>query len=683
MSLDMKKYMEAFIEEAKEHIDMITQSLLVLEKEPGNNEALNNIFRAAHTLKGSSAMMGYVDISNLTHAMEDIFDNLRKGGQVSSDLIDVLLRCIDTLTVRLDKLQEGKDEKIEVDSLIGKLHEKAKTTATPKSNFSNQTINERTKIGEFELRLSEDELKEIKEAAYMGERCFTVKVKFSSDCVFKAIRANMVLDNLAEKGRIIKTIPSRQEIADDKIDLDLQVLLVSKFDEKEIEKLVSSICEIENVQVVMVDVNSLKEEASQAIPKREDANVVVDARSNQTVRVHFDKLDKLMNLVGELVVNKIALIQIAEEIKEEKLRWVVGNIDRLASDMHELVMQIRMVPISQIFDRFPRLVRDLSMKKGKKVELVMEGREIEVDRTVLDEIGQPLIHLIRNCIDHGIEPPEEREKHGKNPTGTIKLTAQRRGDNIIIEVSDDGAGINPKKVKEAAIRKGFISAEDAEKMNNEQLIDLIFLPGLSTSTEITDTSGRGVGMDVVKTKITALGGSVHIDTQQGKGTKVTIKLPLTLAIIKALLVKDSGQIFAIPADQVLEVIQAKHEEIKSIGDFEAMVVRDHVIPLVHLHKLIYYPENEESECVKVLIIHGYNERERIGLVVDSVLRQQEILIKTLDENISKNTSISGATILGDGQVVLVLDIAQLLNKQFKAKHEEEMEYSNLYAVVTR
>jgi two-component system chemotaxis sensor kinase CheA len=325
-----------------------------------------------------------------------------------------------------------------------------------------------------------------------------------------------------------------------------------------------------------------------------------------------------------------------------------------------------MVPVSQVFDRFPRLVRDLSLKKGKKIDLVIEGKEIEVDRTVLDEIGEPLIHLLRNSVDHGIEIPEDRVRLGKAETGTIKLSAQRNSNKVTIEVEDDGAGIDPEKLKAAALEKGFVSKAELDKMSREQLVNLIFLPGFSTAKVVTETSGRGVGMDVVKTKISALAGTVHIESQVGKGTKTTIRLPITLAIIQAILVKDTTQTFAIPANQVSEIVQVKKTDVKSLGKTKAILVRDHVIPLVHLHQLLRLPDSNEED-LEVLITFLGDENKKMGLAVDSVLRQQDILIKSLAETFAGIKGLTGATILGDGQVVLVLDVEQLVNKVLRTQ----------------
>jgi two-component system chemotaxis sensor kinase CheA len=390
---------------------------------------------------------------------------------------------------------------------------------------------------------------------------------------------------------------------------------------------------------------------------------VIDAKSAQSVRVRFDQLDKLMNFVGELVINKIALLQVTAETKNDGLKRISENIDRLTADLQDLVTRVRMVPIGQIFDRFPRLVRDLSLKKGKEVNLIMSGKEIEVDRTVLDEIGEPLIHLLRNCVDHGIESADERKRCGKDQAGRILLSARRKEDHVFVEVEDDGQGIDPEKVKRAAIGKGFISEIEAEKMSVDQLINLVFLPGLSTAKEVTETSGRGVGLDVVRTKIGSLGGTVLLETRVGTGTKVTIKLPLTLAIIRVILVRDLNQSFAIPISQVSEIVNVDRTSVKSLGNFEAINIRGHVVPLFHLHDLLNLKDDEEAEKLEVLITYLGDEDKKLGLIVDSVERQQEILIKSLSEDISKIRGITGATILGDGQVVLVLDVPLLVERK--------------------
>ncbi|PVX27076.1 MAG: chemotaxis protein CheA [Candidatus Bathyarchaeum sp.] len=676
MSLDMEQYKEAFIEEAREHIETLTQSLLTLEKDPKNTDALNNIFRSAHTLKGSSGMMGFKDLQDLAHSMEDIFDNLRKGGQVSSDLIDVLLECIDALTTRLESIQNGTDEKLETAHFVEKLHKFTQKTqgTTPKRK---EAVAQESSSKEADIvNLSEKEKKKVKKALKAGKKCFLLTAKFSDDCAFKSLRANMVLENLGKAGKTVKTVPRIDDEAGEDIGSEFRIVFLTKADKTRIQECTKSVCEIDHIKVELFDVDSSKGEkavkkvvAAQKVEAVGKSKPTVDAKTAQTVRVHFEQLDELMNLTGELVINKIALLQTTSELKNDSVRRVTQNIDRLTTDLQDLAMQIRMVPVSQIFDRFPRLVRDLARKSGKRINLDVKGREIEVDRTVLDEIGQPLIHIIRNSIDHGIELPEERKNCGKEPTGTIRLIAKREGEHVIIEVSDDGAGIDPEKVKNSAMKKGFLKEDEAEKMSGEQLTNLIFLPGMSTSKTITETSGRGVGMDVVKTKTAALGGSVNMETHVGVGTRICLRLPPTLAIVTALLIKDSEQTFAIPTSIVSEIVRVNSNTVKSLGDFRAIVVRERVLPLLHLHELLKVKGDEEPECLEVLVTHGNGEDGKVALVVDSVIGQEEIMIKPLTETMMNAKGYSGFTILGNGQVIPVLDLSYFINKENNTKTE--------------
>jgi two-component system chemotaxis sensor kinase CheA len=507
------------------------------------------------------------------------------------------------------------------------------------------------------------------------EKCYTLNIKFSSDCGFKGIRAGMVFDKIADIAKILKSNPEKSDLDEQKLNHGFRLLVASSADQKTLETTAKQVLEIEAVSVVGFndEASALKSfnQSPSLVPEnnyvvtvenKTVTKVAVDTQSAQTVRVKFDQLDKLMNLVGELVINKIALLQVTSDDHGcDGLKRITENIDRLTADLQDLVMQVRMVPVSQVFDRFPRLVRDLSLKEKKKINLVMEGRDIEVDRSVLDEIGEPLIHLLRNSVDHGIEMPEERSGSAKDETGQIVLSAQRNGNQVIIEVYDDGAGIDPEKVKASALKKGVLSQAELDKMNREQLINLIFLPGFSTAKQVTETSGRGVGMDVVKTKITALGGIVHVDTEVGKGTRTTIKLPITLAIIQAILVKDSNETFAIPTSQVSEIVRVKRSEVQKLAKTDAILVRNHVIPMVHLHQMLNL-QGMDEEDMEVLIIYLGDENTKMALTVDSVLRQQDILVKSLNDSLSGIKGVSGATILGDGQVVLVLDVAQFVRR---------------------
>jgi two-component system chemotaxis sensor kinase CheA len=660
----MEQYREAFIEEALEHIETLTKAILILEKEPQNTEALNNIFRSAHTLKGSSGMMGFKDIQDLSHSMEDVFDGLRKGGQVTSELIDLLLECIDALTARLDGIQNGEDEKIETKQYIDRLHEFSQKTQSSGKKRKKSSSKKVTKKETGISSLNKKEKQQIKDALTSGNKCFLVVAKFSDDCAFKPLRANMVLEKLKQKGKVVKTFPKMKDEELENCGPEFKVVFITKSDKKEIEENTKSVCEIDKVRVEAFDLDSPETKKVQRKVKSETSGKQeIDTRTSQTVRVHFEQLDELMNLTGELVINKIALLQTTTNMKNDGLRRLTQNIDRLTTDLQDLAMQIRMVPVSQIFDRFPRLVRDLARKNGKKINLVVKGREIEVDRTVLDEMGQPLIHIIRNSVDHGIELPEDREKSGKDPTGTIHLIAKRKGEHVVIEVSDDGAGIDPEKVKNSALKKGFLSEAEAEKMSKEQLTNLIFLPGMSTSKSITETSGRGVGMDVVKTKTAALGGSVNMESDIGLGTRISLRLPPTLAIVTSLLVEDSDQTFAIPTSTVSEIVRINRNNVKELGGFRAIVVRGRVLPLIHLHELIDLDGDEEPDFLEILVTHGSNDDKKVGLAVDSVIDQQEIMIKPLAETMVNAKGYSGFTILGNGRVIPVLDLSHFITSQ--------------------
>lgn len=680
LSLDNDQYLQLFIEEAKEHIENLTKCMLTLEKEPQNTDVINMLFRSAHTLKGSSGMMGFKDFQELTHKMEDVFDGMRKGKSPTSDLISVLLECVDALSSRLDGIQNGVEGEITVEAFKNRLQAvTASSLAETPKETNTQSIVSAPEKPPVEFEFGESEKEAMTKAVSNGGRCYCVNLKFSDDCAFKSIRANMLLSKIGEIAEIVKTLPDASELDEEQLSQGLKLAVTSNLDANAIQECTQQVLEVEHVEVVALEnaAPSAKNPKSPlllgdektfsvAIEDGRVTKVLSDVQSTQTVRVKFDQLDKLMNWVGELVINKIALLQATSDVRNDGLKRITENIDRLTADLQDLVMQVRMVPVSQIFDRFPRLVRDLSLKKNKKIELVMDGRDIEVDRTVLDEIGEPLIHMLRNSIDHGIEMPDERVKTNKAETGRIRLSAQRNGDHVIIEVEDDGSGIDPERIKKSAIKKCFATDADLEKLSRDQIINMIFLPGFSTAKEVTDTSGRGVGMDVVKTKITALGGTVHLDTQLGRGTKTTIKLPLTLAIIQAILVNDSSQTFAIPTSQVSEIVRAKKSDVKSLGKTDAILVRDRVIPVVHLHKMLGL-EGSDEEDLELLITYLGDENTKLGLVVDSVLRQQDILVKTLNETLSGLKGISGATILGDGQVVLVLDVGQFVKMQQKNK----------------
>ena len=657
MSEEIEQYMEIFVQEAKEQLEIITQSLLDLEKNPENQEVVNEIFRAAHTLKGSSGMIGFTDIQELTHKMEDVFDSIRKGlTKPSPDLIDILFECVDALEKRVNHIEMGERKEENFSYLV----EKLESCITEKGDTHEEKEISRA-LSIEELKALEDEINSLGKA----NECFSVTVRLSKDCLFKSARAYMIITALKKIGKIVRCFPEIKKIEDGEFnETTFNVLIMTDYGKERIEEIIKNVSEVSDIKI-----KRFKEELQEKVAKtseiqkkekRLEPKIEVDFSAVQTIRVRREELDKLMNLVGELIINKIQLLRTSSEHKLDFLKTTLDNIDRLTSELQNLVMRIRMVPIGHIFNRFPRLVRDIARKLGKKVNFIMEGKEIEVDRTVLDEIGEPILHLLRNAIDHGIEPPNKREEIGKPPEGIVKLTAERKRDHILITVEDDGAGLDLEKIKRKALEKGVISEAEANAMTTQQLIDLIFLPGFSTSEKVTETSGRGVGMDIVKTKIEALGGNVQIESTPGKGTKVTLMLPLTLAIIKAILIKAANQTYAIPLSQIAEVIHIKKSELKKIGNVKAINLRGKVLPVFHLRRLLGNLELE-TENYTVVIIN--REPINFGLIVDSIVGMQEIVIKTLDESLKKIEGIAGVTILGDGQVVLILDPANLIAKK--------------------
>ncbi|MBU4223033.1 MAG: chemotaxis protein CheA [Euryarchaeota archaeon] len=539
---DMVEYKEMYAVESAEHLRTMNDALLSLEKDQQNGETINVLFRAAHTLKGMSATMGYTNIAELTHKMENLMDRIRKNEmKVNPEAIDVLFESFDML----EKMVEAPEDSAQCDisPLVQKL---------------------------------ENAIKRISEISK------------------------------------VEVIPKEGQPA------------VSVIKDKKEEK-----------------------------ERNRDA-----VKSVQTVRVGIERLDSLMNLVGELVINKIRLMQLASENNFHILEETLESLDRLTNDIREEVMASRMVPLEQIFNRFPRMVRDLARKEDKEIEFIMTGSDIELDRAVLDDVGDPLVHILRNCIYHGIEPPEIRKQQGKNSMGTITLTARREKSYVIIEIEDDGKGMDPEKFREVMVKKGTMTKEEVAELSDTEVLNFSYLPGFSTAEKVTEVSGRGVGMDVVKTKIESMGGTVKIESMVGKGTKITLKLPLTVAIIQSQMVKVGKDIYAIPISNVIRDVAIRKDQIKTIRSEEVVMVRGEVLPLVRLHKLFGLDSNGSNELIVVVVeMNGIN----VGLVVDGLIGKQEIIIKNLDNRFLKGLKgFAGATIMGDGNVALILDVGTLL-----------------------
>lgn len=658
----MSKYEDDFKAEAREHLQIVNQALLDLEKNPNDLAILDIIFRSAHTLKSSSAAMDYSHISNLTHELENVLDMLRTGDvSATSDTVDILFECADILEDMVNDVSQGKLSKMDVTPLTDKL----------RGTIENVEVKT---ADETEPSQPSEEEDDSDYEIINGVEKYLFDILLEKDCALKSVRALMILKAVEEYGRIIDTTPSRIDIENGKFDLKFKISLSSDIEPETIKNKLQLIPEVEKVDVVLVDnkqeqpqtdENELNAKTVAPETKSQSDKIIKSAivsKSNQGVRVQIEKLDDLMNLVGELVISKIRLLQIGSENRVPGLKEILDQLNILTTDLQNQVMQMRLVSVERVFNRFPRMVRDLSKTVGKDIELVIEGSDIELDRTVLDEIGEPLVHLLRNCVDHGIETPDERLKHGKKQTGTINLIAFRDKQSVIFTVEDDGKGIDPQALRKISVTKRIISAEDAAKLSDEEAFDLIFRPGFTTAKKVSDVSGRGVGMDVVKTKITSLSGSINVNSTIGVGTKVSLHLPISMAIIQALIVGLNNKIYAIPISNVLSTIIVKKEDLKTINGQPATTMHDQVLPLLDLSELFGESRNDRSENYVVVI---EKNTQMVGLIVDSLIDRHEIVIKAFDKTLKNIEGFSGATILGDGNVVPIIDIDGLLNLRDK------------------
>lgn len=628
--MSSEEYKEMFISESREHLAVLNQAMLELERNPENTEVINEIFRSAHTLKGMSATMGYENISELSHRMESVLDKIRQGSMsVTPDFIDTLFDCLDLLENMVEAVAENETKEIDASQVMAELDS-----------------------------ILAEELNILTASARNGLSAFKIDVELYPECALKSVRAFMVFKGLGEIGEIFKCFPDAEKIEDGDFDFSFSVYLLTKENEKTIGKILQKISEIKKVDISPVEAK--KEESKGTVAKKK-------IKSVQSIRVPIERLDLLMNLVGELVIGKSRLSQIGSKHEIEELNEALSNLNRLSNELQYAVTQMRMVEVSFVFDRFPRMVRDLAKNEGKLVDLVIEGKDIELDRTVLDEIGDPLVHLLRNCIDHGIETPEERKKTGKPERGAIRLAAKREKNHVEISVEDDGRGIDPEKIKKIAVKKGIRGEAEVKKMDDYEAMMLIFAPGFSSAEKVTDVSGRGVGMDVVRSKITALGGTVDVKSKVGAGTKAALRLPLTLAIIQALLVSANEETYAIPLGNVVETLKINKKEVKSIVGGEVIQLRGKVLPLVRLRSALGMPANNSSDSFPVVVVE--KDGRPFGLAVESLIGQQEVVIKTLDKSLQKTKCLAGATILGDGRVALILDIASLIRGGYYEKIE--------------
>jgi len=675
--MDVSQYLDVFIEESKEHLQTLNESLLNIEKDPENLGEINAIFRAAHTLKGMSATMGFNRMSQLTHAMEDVLDGIRNNKlRAGEAIIDLLFKCLDALEKSIiaiaDTAQEGEDDFSE---LIEKLEKFASQNAfqiesLPKPDNKEKIAEDGRQENEIPEPATVSDMDQyersvIKTALDMNMNIYKIHIVLDAGCLLKAARAYIIFKTLEEHGEIIKSEPSAEDIENEKFDNSFSITLISNEDKDFIARLLDNIPEIHKITITEIkDGNLLENGTATKINdfidniSRGRTESVQNANGHlkltKTVRVDIEKLDLLLNLVSELIIQKTRLDEILNSDRAQSYSETLEYLERITTNLHDAVMKVRMVPVESVFNRFPRLIRDLSRELNKEINLVMSGQDTELDRTVIDEIGEPLIHLLRNSADHGIEPVEERIKSGKDRAGHIYLTARHDGNNVVIEVRDDGRGIDLEKVRKTAVERGIITEEESVNYGKNELIELLFLPSFSTAEKITDVSGRGVGLDAVKAKIESLGGSIEIDTEPGAGSRFTIRLPLTLAIIRALLVRIGNEKYAIPLSSVNRIVKIEHSQVKDTYNQKVFILQDKIIPVIWLNEILELdiPENQTDVLTVVVIQRG----ERLtGLVVDSYIGQQEVVIKSLGKYLSGIKEIAGATILGDGNVALILD----------------------------
>jgi two-component system, chemotaxis family, sensor kinase CheA len=677
--MEMSQYLEVFIEESKEHLQAVNNNLLELEKNPTNISIINEIFRSAHTLKGMSATMGYEDLASLTHQMENVLDGIRnKKFTVTPEILDVVFQSVDDLESMVLSIANGGDGKRDVKEIVSKLVqiEHGMLPSTPNPVEVNMHLQLNTPSYPSSQSFDEFELTVLQQSKEQGFEVFELRIFLREDCLLKAARVYMVFEIMEKVGEVIKSNPSVELLEEEKFEQSFSVILVSQHDALEIENMILKVSEIEKVNVHIIDLTNKKSDDHSESEKvninhitneNEKFSVNVEdekkepkgKEGNRTIRVNIERLDILMNLFEELVIDRGRLEQISNELNHPGLHETVERMSRISGDLQNIILNMRMVPVETVFNRFPRMVRQLARDLGKKIDLQIVGAETELDRTVIDEIGDPLVHLLRNAIDHGIEAPEERMKYGKNEEGTILLKAFHSGNHVFIEIEDDGGGISREKVLAKAIKKGIVTEQVAKSLTDKQVFELIFSSGFSTADVISDISGRGVGLDVVKNTIESLGGSITIDSTEGKGTIFSIQLPLTLSIISVMLVELQKEKYAIPLSSIIETAIINKRDILNAHNQMVIDFRGKVVPLVYLGDIFETPDyKQKDEYLSIIIVRKGDKMA--ALVVDSFIGQQEVVLKSLGNYLTSVFAISGATILGDGQVALIIDCNALI-----------------------
>ncbi|MNW23594.1 Chemotaxis protein CheA [compost metagenome] len=696
--MDMNQYLSMFIDESNDHLQSLNENMLQLESNPTDLGIVQIIFRSAHTLKGMAATMGFEDLASLTHQMENVLDLVRNEKlEMHEFIFDTFFKGLDALESMVQNIMEGGDGKADVSSIVASLQSivsgdfKAASSAVAEVAATGAPADATASYTNAGLELDQYQYSILEQSIREGHRVLYVQVMVSEESQLKAARAFMVFNVLENSGEVVKAYPSVQDIEQEKFDRGFSLYYITQKDAAELEKEIKGISEIEDAVLTLLDEESLRHMTEESMAAARAASTEMAAAvaeavtpvaapaaakpaadpkpskgatspakngaaaQSRTIRVDIERLDVLMNLFSELLIDRVRLEQLASEVGSQSLTETVEHMSRVSSDLQNIVLKLRMVPIDTVFNRFPRMVRDLAKTLDKKLELIITGAETELDRTVIDEIGDPLVHLLRNSVDHGIESAAERIAAGKPEIGTVNLRAFHSGNNVFIEIEDDGRGINRDKVLGSAIKKGIITQDQADAMSDEEAYQILFAPGFSTAEVISDVSGRGVGLDVVKSKITSLGGNVTIFSTPGKGTNFSVQLPLTLSIIAAMMVQIGSEKYAIPLSSILETAIIKRNRIRNVHGNKMISYREFTIPLISLSEVFEVPdfnENEEEETEIVVIRKG----DRLAAIsVQDFLGQSEIVIKNMGKYLPAIQGISGATILGDGQVALILD----------------------------
>ncbi len=685
--MDTNQYLEVFIDESKEHLQSCNENLLALEQNPHDLAIVNEIFRNAHTLKGMSATMGFEDLADLTHKMENVLDGIRNEKiTVTPEILDVVFESVDHLEAMIDDISGGGDGKRDVTSTVQKLKMIENGEEIVQASGAKEEVQESGASSNEALQFDEFELTVLQQSREQGFHTYEITVMLRADCLLKAARVYMVFDILEKLGDVVKSSPSVDKLEEEQFDQEFHVAFITKEPVNDLQSKLMKVSEVEQITITPIDESKANEEAA-ATTVEETAEVVSkdekptketmaqkaansvpnnkvsekkSAQGSKTIRVNIERLDILMNLFEELVIDRGRLQSIAGELNHGELNETVERMARISGDLQNIILTMRMVPVETVFNRFPKMVRQLARDLHKQVNLEIIGAETELDRTVIDEIGDPLVHLIRNALDHGVEDPEVRKKAGKTEQGNIVLRAYHSGNHVFIELEDDGAGINRERVLEKAIAKGIVTAEAAESMSDQQVNELILSSGFSTASVISDISGRGVGLDVVKSTIESLGGNITIESVEGKGSLFSIQLPLTLSIISVMLVEIEKEIYAIPLSSIIETSIIRNSDIMNAHNQKVIDFRGKVVPLLFLDEFFDVPrpepKNDEFHSV-VLVRKG---EKMAGLVVDSFIGQQEIVLKSLGNYLTNVFAISGATILGNGQVALIVDCNSLI-----------------------